>query len=146
MKITKETKLEDIIPEGYELRREYGFTISKVGSCINIPIKPKEKTFEDYTKEFYQEFDPDTSEALFILNTKPEELKMKDKLAFLWYIIEDKKGNLMSLGNLLSMIFHETRYKDFTGTEISIKVYSILPKSFIKSFKQEEDDGTWQAG
>ncbi len=132
-KITEETKIKDLIPERFDLDKSRN-PYSLRGKWLYIPIKLKEKSFEDYVKEFYQRFDPDTSEALYMMKIDPKDLSMQNKLGLLWYIAEDKGADWHDWVDLQALIEDEN-YDVASDTATS--VYELFPSSFIESFKQE---------
>lgn len=138
MKITEETRIKDLIPEGYEIT---GITewekrsSNKNIKFATIEIQPKEKSFEDYVKEFYRKFDPNTSEALYLLKINPEDLNMQNKLGLLWYIIKDKGGDLNDFANIVKLMREGVEELSYADTRH--EMYNVLSIDFIKSFEEE---------
>lgn len=67
MKITEETKIKEIIPEGWEIK-DVGLDFNidaNVFEFISIPVKRKSKTLEDYEKELNNLSDRIISKAFF---------------------------------------------------------------------------------
>jgi hypothetical protein len=136
MKITEDTKIKDLIPEGYEFEK-----IEHEGAGVGIKVysvyfKPKEKTFEDYEKDYYRDRLPKEAECLFILNVDAEDLNIENRLGLLWYIIKDKRGNLSDLSVILDAIDDEDAINISTSGRLN-KIWNLLPQSFIESFKEE---------
>jgi translation elongation factor EF-1beta len=133
MKITEQTKIKDIIPEGYEFEK-----IEHEGAGVGIKVysvyfKPKEKTFEDYTKDYYRKCPPEVEDFL-MLNVNAEDLPIRSRFELLWYIVKDKGGTLKDLSDLL---FRIAQPNEMSEPGVSDRVWKLLPQSFIESFKEE---------
>lgn len=127
-------KIDDLTPEGYEFLCVSGIKYRPRGRAYRIiNFDEQVKSFESYVEE-YKKVELQVGSSLGNM-IGPEHWRMKNKLGLLWNIVRDKGGTLLSLSNLLSMIFYETKARDYTGTETSLEVYEFLPESFIKSFR-----------
>jgi hypothetical protein len=129
VKITEQTKIKDLIPEGMSLK-----DCESTEWSIHIDFKPKEKTFEDYEKDYYRDRLPKEAEDLLMLNVDAEDLNIENRLGLLWYIVKDKGGTLEDLSDLL---FRIAQPNEMSEPDISSRVWKLLPQSFIESFKEE---------
>jgi hypothetical protein len=129
MKITEETKIKDIIPKGMEVD-----TYTKSDEHVYIKLKSASK-FEDYKRDF--------------INTKYKNHIVYDheiwdeytRLNFLWFIVkkETPGEEIFILSELLKLIYiiygdhDELLPSNFTDR--TLRIYYLLPESFIKLFK-----------
>ena len=139
MKIDKNTKIKDLIPQGYELD-ENSYVYNKVPEFatfandrwISLKLKPKQKSFSDYVNEYEE------NELGESLPTYSGNWKKGDKLGLLWYIIKDigrGSEDLSDLSCLLCMILGD--HSD--TTKISREAFDVLNghKYFIESIKSD---------
>lgn len=144
MKITKETKIGDIIPEGYDLdttKEVYNGSISigEVGvGNIMIPIKKKEeKNFEWYIEKYFE-----TNFMFFIRDEyeKPMKEKLLDgyfsvidfeiRIGLLKFIYEDiSKNSNIKLPWLYTLVL----VQNYTKHTSRPKIMDICPKEFLDS-------------
>jgi hypothetical protein len=139
MKITEQTKIKDLIPEGMSLK-----DCESTEWSIHIDFKPKEKTFEDYEKDYYKDRLSKEAEGLLMLNVDAENLNIENRLGLLWYIVKDKyakiKSKMSILGDVLYQIDVHNREAYGEITKVSneaLEIIDMLPPLFIESFKEE---------
>lgn len=99
MKITEETKLKDLIPEGYELPEDWQYDFDfkiDLSSGIHIPIKKKEvKDFSWYFQKYLQTPSGITLNELvtikqdFVLGTYNASIPFEVKIGLLKFICDD---------------------------------------------------------
>jgi len=97
------------------------------------PWKIPEKTFEDYVEEIYmkEETMPEDYDI-------PEQWKTLHKFGLLWYMVKDKKGDLMDLSDIIyTLSFPVPDHREIT-TDGGEKVFNLLPEKFINSFKDSK--------
>ena len=92
------------------------------------------KTYREYISEYRFIRNPLLVLSQVIDKEEPSTWLTKDKIGFLWYIIEMKGGNVMDFIDLCNKIINP--YK-FTG-KIVKDVYKLIPKDFIEAFKKGE--------
>jgi hypothetical protein len=147
MKITEQTKIKDLIPEGYELKDVYkeGASIRETNS-LSIHFKLKEKTFEDYADEYRKVYDEEDDLVGIIGNTSDSKYwDMRNKLGLLWYIVQQngdvkKFYTLVFIEILKKIIYYNNGDFDDLNTGNNIfanNIFKLLPQSFIESFKEE---------
>lgn len=131
MKITEETKIKDLIPEGYELEKidfcnKSLENISILVHNLHIPIKKKEvKDFKWYCENYFNEITPSYNENddKSMSNSKYDKCSFESKIGLLKFICDDigvdwKHGMKMQLNG---------------WSTIAYKTESICPPEFINS-------------
>lgn len=72
MKITEDTKIKDLIPEGYEFNPEFSMEYFKSSCNVTIPVKKKEvKDFKWYVKKYFERYNK-------YLNTTKDEFPVNE--------------------------------------------------------------------
>jgi len=126
MKITKKTKIKDLVPDGIALG---GVEVTDHSTCIDF--KSKEKTFGEYCVE-YRNMHIDNVFHKYMVDV--EHFPMRDKLGLLWYIIKENGGTLKDYSDLMFRIA-QPNDDCLTVPEVAYKVWNMLPQSFVESFK-----------
>lgn len=131
MKITKETKIGDIIPEGWEIREDLICGIAGTKERVprlQIPIKKKEeKNFEwYYTKylqyENYLDNNAGNNILGFLVNKNYEDIVFEFKIGLLKFICNDNDINVF---DVINNVYVDKPYIR--------KIKDICPKEFLES-------------
>jgi hypothetical protein len=94
----------------------------------------KRKTYNEYIDEYRLIRNPLLVLSQVIDKEDPSTWLTKDKIGFLWYMIEMKGGNILDFIELCNKIISPHK---LTG-KIVDDVYKLLPKDFIEAFKKGE--------
>lgn len=133
MKITSETNIKDLIPEGYELdsSKSYSFMYSNKNIYLAglIPLKQKqEKKFELYINEYHKELIHYISSHVLHGLRKDVLYKSKNipfwyKIGLLKFICDDLKNDTIDFH-----IHHRFEFGEWKD-----ELLSICPKEFLES-------------
>lgn len=131
MKITEETKIKDLIPEGYELDYD---SIDKycskgvpiVGSLLGVSVKKKEvKDFKWYCREYSKKvdyFDPIREVPFKSLEDELKSVPFEFKIGLLKFICDDLKDDILMILTLIR-----------AGQSNMTKTGKICPPEFLNS-------------
>lgn len=95
--------------------------------------KVPEKTFKQYVDEYRK-----NAPLLYFvtLSDKPEFWSIEYKVGLLWNIVQSKEGDLQDFADILCVFGdYSFPHYQYTTTDMSEKVFKLLPQEFIDSFK-----------
>lgn len=134
MKITEETKIKDLISEGYELST-FDCDIMTVGQGkqrIELNFRKKEvKDFKWYANKYQQSLNDSNkilTRNIYVVDNNYDAVPFEFKIGLLKFICDDIGADWMQFLDIRE-----------SKTE-SLKVTEICPKEFIKSILNENDD------
>lgn len=134
MKITEDTKIKDLIPEGYELKQSYWDQMTTPsGNFIPISIKKKEvKDFDWYVRKYLLKIDKDGLDNLLPLTLRAISFKAGNYASIPF---ELKIGLLKFICDDMDFYFQEYITHTCSGneTKCTMTIKSICPKEFLES-------------
>jgi hypothetical protein len=131
MKITEDTTLKEIIPEGYEFERTIDMTSTEPPTekpCVIVKIKKKEeKDFGWYINSYMLK-----KHCVIVPKTHPDPIdwSWEERVCLLKFICDDNNVNWAHIINNFTMQVTGIGFGGGAGYEY---VKSILPKEFINS-------------
>jgi hypothetical protein len=126
MKITPETKLKKLIPEGYQIDYSIQYEVAQLKDSIMIQIKKKEvKNFDWYAQKYFNKINKKYNIELVIdSNFEDVVFPFEFKIGLLKFICDDIDVNFFT-------IIDQLNNKKYSIN--SIEVSDICPKEFLES-------------
>lgn len=124
MKITEDTKIKDLIPEGYEIDSD-ATTYSTKCTSIIVPIKRCHKADFDSYIEAYQE--KIRTSYIIYLDIDPNNWIFEYKIGLLKFICDDLKLSMNDMLTYIQIYFMDDIPHKYDA------IYSIVPHEFLDS-------------